>query len=196
MGDLQEYERVPLIEMRERIVTQLKLNYAHDNLDDVEFEKRVEAAHAATSKRELIEVIRDLPKFEEQSPEEDDRSPIRINRGRVQETDTMAAILGGTERKGVWRPARRSNIIAVMGGVDLDFSEAELPPGETVVSIFAVMGGCDIYVPEELNVEVQGIPILGGIENHAKGGSGGTGPLLRIKAFVLMGGVDIKVKRR
>ncbi len=80
-----------------------------------------------------------------------------------------------------------------MGGVELDFTEAELPPGLTELNIFAVMGGCDIKVPAGLDVEVTGVPILGGVENNSRGNTGSGGPLLRIRAFVVMGGVEVKV---
>ena len=194
MGDLQEYERTPLNEVREKIIAQLKLNFAHDNINDVEFEHRVEAVHAATSKMELIQIVRDLPKFQDEQSSAADTSPVRINRGRVQETDTMVAILGGTERKGVWRPARKTTMFAFMGGMELDFTEAELPPGVTEISVFAMMGGCDIRVPPGLHVEVRGIPILGGIENNSRGVGDNPGePVLRIKAVVFMGGVEINV---
>lgn len=196
MGDLQEYDRVPLVEMREQIMTQLKLNYAHDNIDETEFERRIEVVHAAVSKLQLLEIVRDLPKFDDETQKPEETSLVKINRGRVQETDTMVAILSGSDRKGVWRPAKKTNAITLMGGLELDFREAEMPPGETEISLVAIMGGCDIIVPPDLNVEVRSLPILGGVDNHARGNSGLDGPTLRINAFVLMGGVDIKVKER
>lgn len=196
MGDLQEYERVPLIEMRERIVTQLKLNYAHDNLDEAEFERLLDEAHAATSKKALIEVVQGLPNLEEKGQEpKPSNSPVALNEGRVQEQDTLVAILGGNERKGIWRPARRTNMLAVLGGIELDYSEAEFPPGVSEITIFTVMGGVELKVPEELNVEVQAIPILGGVENQARSGEPNS-PTLRIKAVAVFGGVEIKTSKK
>ncbi len=98
MRDLQEYDHISLIEARERVVNQLKLNYAHDNIDEKELERLIEAAHAAGGKHELMEIIRDLPRFddEERAAEANDAPPVRLNRGRVSEHDTMIAILGGT----------------------------------------------------------------------------------------------------
>jgi hypothetical protein len=195
MGDLQEYDRMPLVEMRERIMTQLKLNFAHDNIDEAEFERRIDAVAEASSKRELAELVRDLPVLEDSESPDESTSPVKLNRGRVQESDAMFAILGGTDRKGVWRPARKTSVVAFMGGIDLDFTQAEMVPGTTEISIFTLMGGVDIKVPPELDVEVTGIPILGGIDNHSRGNTG-TGPLLRVKVLAIMGGVDIKVAKK
>ncbi len=195
MGELQEYDRMSIIEMREKIVGQLKLNFAHDNLDDTELENLLEQAHSATSKLQLIAVVQNLPHLEENPTERLPESSIKLNHGRIQEQDNMVAILSGNERKGVWRPARRTNLTAVLGGIDLDYTEAEFPPGTTDITIFAFFGGVELKVPEDLNVEVQAVPILGGIENHAKGGDEG-GPLLRIKAIAVFGGVEIKTDKK
>jgi len=194
MGDLQEYERVPLIEMRERIINQLKLNFAHDNLNEAEFERRVESAHAATSKLELVEVVRGLPRYDESTGIPAERNSVVINHGRVEESDTMVAIFSGVDRKGVWRPARRTTMVAIMGGLELDYTEAEFPPGVTEIKIFACMGGCELTVPPDLTVEVKGIPIFGGIDNGSKGTGGD--PTLRITAVAVMGGVEIKTSSR
>ena len=170
MGDLQEYDRMPIVEMREKIVGQLKLNFAHDNLDESEFENLLEQAHSATSKLQLIAVVQNLPYIEENPTETPPETSIKLNQGRIQEQDTMVAILGGNERKGIWRPARRTNMAAVLGGIDLDYTEAEFPPGVTEITAFAFFGGIELKVPDDLNVEVQAVPILGGVDNQARGG--------------------------
>ena len=194
MGDLQEYERVPLIEMRERIISQLKLNFAHDNLNEAEFERRVEIAHAATSKLELVEVVSGLPRYDESSGIPAERNSVVTNQGRVEESDTMVAIFSGVDRKGVWRPARHTTMVAIMGGLELDYTEAEFPPGVTEIKIFACMGGCELTVPPDLTVEVKAIPIFGGVDNRSKGT--GADPTLRITAVAVMGGVEIKTSSR
>ena len=46
--------------------------------------------------------------------------------------------------------------IAVMGGVELDFSTAQLSGMETVINVTAIMGGVDITVPAGMTVKVNG----------------------------------------
>ncbi len=203
MNELQEYDpeydRMNIIEVRERVLDQLQRNYVHDNILEEEFEKRIDQAHEAKTKKELLALVADLPVLRDEETRSDVSEysgSIAINRGQVRESDTLIAILSGSDRKGIWRPARRTNIVAFMGGAELDFSRAELPPGVTEVNVFAMMGGVDVFVPPELNVEVHGFPIMGGIDNKSEGTRDGSGPVLKIKAFVLMGGIDIKVKRR
>ena len=83
-----------------------------------------------------------------------------------------------------------------MGGLDLDFREALMPPGTSVINIFCMMGGVDIKVPPGLRVENRGFAIMGGFEDNVDESEESAGPKLVIRGFVFMGGVDVKVKER
>jgi hypothetical protein len=109
----------------------------------------------------------------------------------------VIAVLGGTGRKGRWSPARNNFVISVMGGAELDFREAILPPGVTEVQIYTVWGGVEIVVPPDLHVESHGFALMGGFEHAAEGAvaPGPGAPTLRITGFAVMGGVDISVRR-
>ncbi len=73
----------------------------------------------------------------------------------------MVAVMGGAERKGRWRPARRTNVVTVMGGAELDLREAELAD-EVVITAVTVMGGIGIVVPEGVSVDLGGFALMGG----------------------------------
>ena len=83
-----------------------------------------------------------------------------------------------------------------MGGIDLDFSEAVLPPGVTDVEFLCFMGGLDIIVPEGINVEVKGLPIMAGIDKKVSDEHYPGRPTLRIHGIAVMAGVDIKYPKR
>jgi hypothetical protein len=89
------------------------------------------------------------------------------------------------------------NVINIMGGSDLDFNDAEFAGDVVTVTVFSLMGGASIRVPEGLNVEVSNFAIMGGndadigVERPDPGG-----PTLRIKLISIMGGSDIKRGRK
>ena len=83
-----------------------------------------------------------------------------------------------------------------MGGVDLDLSEAFLPPEGLTIDIVTMMGGVDIIVPDGVNAEVNGIPVLGGFDNKTGGRRMPGAPTLRVRGLAVMGGVDVKTKKR
>ena len=108
----------------------------------------------------------------------------------------MVAALGGVERKGRWIPARQNYAVAVMGGLSLDFREALLPPGETEVWIFTLMGGAEVVVPPGLTVESDGVAIMGSFEHREDVSvrEDPAAPILRLKGLSLMGGVEVSVR--
>lgn len=71
------------------------------------------------------------------------------------------AVMSGTRRRGRWLPAPRHTGVAFMGGFSLDFRDAELPPGTTEVRLYVMWGGMDVIVPPDLDVEVDGVAIMG-----------------------------------
>jgi hypothetical protein len=107
----------------------------------------------------------------------------------------VVAIMSGTERKRVWTPARNLDVVAFMGGVELDFREARFAEGVTQVNILAMMGGVEIVVPPGLRVECSGVGIMGGFESLSQGDPDDATPLLRITGLAIMGGVEISQRR-
>jgi hypothetical protein len=111
------------------------------------------------------------------------------------EVRSTIAVLGGDDRRGRWRPARRSVAVAVMGGVDLDLREASLPPDVLEITAVAVMGGIEITVPEGVAVELHGLSLLGGRSVRTADVPLRSGaPVIRVRGYALMGGIDIRTK--
>ncbi len=109
--------------------------------------------------------------------------------------ESVVAILGGAARKGNWEPPARLRVLAVMGGVELDFREADLYEGETVVDILTIMGGVSIIVPPDIDVETGGLGLMGGFSSFSNRADEAGAPKLRIQGTAIMGGVDIKLKK-
>lgn len=106
---------------------------------------------------------------------------------------SMVAVLGGNHRRIVSTAFQRAEVTAFMGGGKLDLRDATMAPGGAVIDVFAVMGGFEILVPPTWIVDVEGTPFMGGFDDKTQlSGAPGSGPHLKIRGFVMMGGVDIK----
>lgn len=203
--------QVGLKQHRERTIQALCDHFAHDHLDVEAFEARLDLAHRSSAAADLDALLTDLPALPRPAPARS-MNPTRLvgdpdyardvveRSGRavreaVRDTRTLVAMLGGVERRGEWTPARKNVILAVMGGAELDFRDVHFPPGETEVFVLALMGGVEIIVPPGLNVDSNGIAIMGGF-GHASppGGRNPDAPTLRVHGLCLMGGVDIQTR--
>ena len=122
------------------------------------------------------------------------RLPVRPGEGGAR---WLVAIMGGTERKGHWRVASRATLVNFMGGSDLDLNDAELSAQRTELSVYSIMGGSEIRVPEGLNVEVSEFALMGGngVDVGAARPDPG-GPTLHVRLISIMGGTDMKRGRR
>lgn len=81
------------------------------------------------------------------------------------ESQSLFAFLSSVGRAGSWAPADRIDALALMGEVKLDFCEAELPPSGIVeIRTMAVMGSIKLHVPRDADVELEGMPLLGGFK--------------------------------
>jgi hypothetical protein len=173
---------------RERAVATLRSGAEYGRLTFDELAQRTELAYEATTAAELERLVADLPQA---AAEADVGRPASGKRRRWN-----IAVVGGCDRKGRWRPAARSVALAVLGGVDLDLRDAIIEGDELVLTAVAVLGGINIIVPEGVEVQVSGFAVLGG-NDHDEGTAPVRpgGPVIRVRAYSVLGGVDIEAKR-
>lgn len=117
------------------------------------------------------------------------------------------AIMGAIEKKTQPWVLQSSSFVAFWGGIDLDLTLAEIPDGETIIDLTAIMGGINIIIPSDINIECQGTTILGGLEllDKSTGGilastsslqtsSHNTNKSVKFYSRAIMGGIEIKQK--
>ena len=106
------------------------------------------------------------------------------------------AVMGGGERIVRDPDFRGGEVTAILGGFEIDLRQAGMMRDSAEIEIFTLWGGVDLKVPEDWNVVVQGVPILGGFSNTARSGSvtatGAPRKTLVVNGTVIMGGVEIK----
>ncbi|MBT8462955.1 MAG: DUF1707 domain-containing protein [Gemmatimonadetes bacterium] len=196
MSDDSSRQLVPLKREREHTVKILIDQYAADNLTVDEFESRLDTAYVATTREQLEALLSGLPVVTDSSAQEAAPPIARARADQVKDTGIQIAIMGGSERKGAWTPPRKLYSLAMMGGAGLDFREARMPPGETVVNVLAVMGGVEVIVPPGLAVETHGMGLMGGFEAVDQAGDyvDPDAPRLVIRGMAIMGGVEVTVR--
>jgi hypothetical protein len=86
-------------------------------------------------------------------------------------------------------------VVNVMGGADLDLREAVLDGPEVEITVYSIMGGSTITVPEGVHVELDGFALLGGNDLRISDRDPPPGaPVVRVRAWSLMGGTDVRTR--
>lgn len=190
--------RPPAPERRDQVMDLLTQYFTAGRIELEDLERRMEIAARADSDAALDTALSGLRDTSARREEPDRAVPAPMGPDRPKGKKTSLAFMSGMNRRGRWFPAQRHVGAALMGGIVLDFREAELEPGTTEVSLWVMWGGVEIVVPPDLDVEVEGFAVMGGLRELSQHPA----PLeaqtrrLRVRARVLMGGVDVKVRAR
>lgn len=188
---------------RERVAKVLHDSMAEGRLTVAELEERLSSVYAAKTIGELEPVLSDLPVDLQDlapgahpAPVPGFQPPDRRIGGRPVSHNAVA-VMSGVERHGAWVVPEKFNVVCVMGGAELDLTEAHFAAGEVTIQITAIMGGAEIRVPDDITVHVSGFGFMGAFvdEAHVTGAPGG--PVVRITGFAMMGGVAVqRAKKR
>jgi len=123
------------------------------------------------------------------------RNSTNRDKERVDSSDTIQAraLFGGFERRVSSRAFQGGIIEALFGGVEIDLSKSELSPEGAHLDISAIFGGVEIRIPEDWKVNLNGIPIFGGIDAKTQIPTGTEGEaVMECKCLVIFGGIEIK----
>jgi Domain of unknown function (DUF1707)/Cell wall-active antibiotics response 4TMS YvqF len=182
---------------RDAAATVINNALAEGRLTAEEHSDRLDTIYSAKTQAELVPVLDDLPSAG--SAAAPVSSPPASDVARQGRGGRIIAIFSGASRKGGWHAEPVMEILAVFGGVDLDFREAVLPGQEVVLRATAILGGVDVIVPPEMRVvDGGGVAILGGreIAGTSVESSGTDAPVLRIEGTCVLGGINVKRKAR
>lgn len=168
---------------RDRIVTALREHVVEGRLTLDEFSERVGLALEAKTRGDLDHVMVDLPV---PAPAEPGTPARKVQRWHV-------AIMSGHSTKGRWRIGGKTNVVAVMGGCDMDLRRAEIDGPEVEITAVAFWGGVKIIVPEGFDVELRGFSFMGGRTMRLRDVPRVPGsPRIVVRAFSCMAGIEIR----
>lgn len=169
---------------REAVVSRLRTAAGEGRLALDELADRLDRALAAVTRADLEPLTADLP--EQPALEPSAAKPRRW----------IVGIMGGGDHRGRWRIASRCTVVNLMGGADLDLTNAIVQGSETEIQVFSLMGGSDIVVPDGVHVELSGFAFMGAndlrLGDTSRPAPGA--PVVRVRAYSIMGGTDVKLR--
>lgn len=107
----------------------------------------------------------------------------------------LVHIFSGGERQIVSENFKGGKVTAVFGGSEIDLTKARLAPGVYELELACVFGGTTIIVPDDWNVKIEVVPVLGGFTDGRKLHPGRTIDMSRqlvIKGAIVFGGGELK----
>ncbi len=172
---------------RDRTVEVLRTYCGEGVLTLDEFSDRVGLVFAANTKAELELVTADLPSLQGQPVPDAQRRKVSRN---------VVGVMSAARRRGRWRPGEELNAFALMGSCEIDLRQAEIDGGAVTINATSIMGAIDIIVPDGIEVDLDEFHLMGAVETRLSNVPRVPGsPVVRIKAFALMGSVVVRTKK-
>ena len=102
------------------------------------------------------------------------------------------AVMAGNVRSLGAQDFASGDVVAVMGGCEVDLAYATLRQGEAVLDVLAFWGGIEVRVPAGWQVENRVAGILGGVDDTTTAPADPNAPRLILRGSVIMGGLEVK----
>jgi len=145
-----------------------------------EFSQRMDRATTAKTRAELDRLVADLP-----------ATPATAGSAVAGQSSWHISPIGGLSVSGPWRMERSVIVVSLIGGADLDLSQAQLAAPEVTLTKVSLVGGVSIGVPPGIRVNTSGFSLLGGTSVDSGPEPGPGAPTVHIRAFSLLGGTRI-----
>ncbi|MGB7595896.1 MAG: DUF5668 domain-containing protein [Erysipelotrichaceae bacterium] len=127
------------------------------------------------------------------------KDPIHINVGNdykssnanTSSRQNYTGFLSGINEHVVDDAFTSCEVTALLGGAEMDFRDVKFAGSEATLTLNAIFGGIECYVPKDVRIVASGTPMLGGFENHCV--SDPSSPkTLYIRYTAMFGAVEIK----
>lgn len=102
------------------------------------------------------------------------------------------APIGGIRREGAWRFDRNIVALSIIGGANLDLTDATIAEEPPTITKISLIGGCDIVATPDISVQVQSLSLLGGNDQDFTDSPPANAPVVRVRSFSLIGGVKVR----
>jgi hypothetical protein len=87
----------------------------------------------------------------------------------------------------------RTTLVTLIGGLDLDLTQADVPPAGSTITKVSLIGGARVVVGPDVRVEVGGFSLIGGRDVERVREVTATAPVVRIRAWSIIGGTRVRV---
>lgn len=109
-----------------------------------------------------------------------------------QNTIKNFSLFGGNNIRSNTENFEGGEVTAIFGGAEIDLRNVTINK-DAHLEIICIFGGVTVIVPENINIEISGVPIFGGWENKTRPPSKRSDlPILYIKCYPIFGGAEIK----
>lgn len=176
---------------REHVLNLLQEALSRGMLDPAEFDERAGRAQAARIRRELNELVVDLP------VRASGVSPMADSVVNTSDAVELRGWFSSLKRRGDWVVPRKLVLRSRMGSVELDFTEAHIAHDVVDIELDLTGGSVELRLPEGASASMDLVDVIAGrAEDHRKNATRNGRPHFQLTGQVRWGSLEIRGPRR
>jgi predicted membrane protein len=122
------------------------------------------------------------------------KEPFDNTAATAEDSDTIdiTAVFAGVKRKILSKNFKGGDIVAVMGGCELDLTQADFQQ-KVMLDMFAMFGGIKLIVPPGWNVQSEVVAVFGGVDDKRPiAPNYDPAKVIFLEGTCMFGGIEIK----
>ncbi len=114
----------------------------------------------------------------------------------IRERGGILSVFSAQERRGDWEVPRYFRVATVCANTELDFREARIAAGETVIEVFCLFGNVELFFPPGVRIDNSGDALAGSFVIHTDPTviPPHDAPVIRIKGTAYFANVEAHVR--
>lgn len=186
----------PLKNIREEVIDQLVMNYAHQEITLEAFESRLDLAMDTEDRSVLMEQVADLDlktdnQYQKTKAEKLSKDKYYFYDGHHEKITT---VLSSSVQNGPWITGEKISVTSVLSDCTLDFTDAIFNFPVVHINMFSLLTHDTIYVPEGVRVVCKTANFLSSVNSKVFGSTDENAQTIIIHGKTILSAMDIKIR--
>jgi hypothetical protein len=188
----------PLKKIREEVIDQLVMNYAHQEITLVAFENRLDLAIDTDDRSVLLAQVADLDlaidnEYQQRKAEKLSKDERFFDTDFANHEKIVKVLSSGTQN-GPWVVSEKMSVTSILSDFTLDFTDAIFNAPVVHIKMFSLLTSDIIYVPEGIRVVCKVSSFLGSINNREFGSADENAQTIVIHGNSILSSIDIRLR--
>lgn len=188
----------PLKNIREEVIDQLVMNYAHQEITLEAFENRLDLAMDTEDRSVLLEQVADLDLKTDNQYQKTKADKLSRDKhyfdNDSDDHEKIVRILSSSVQNGPWITGEKISVTSILSDFTLDFTEAVFNFPVVHIRMFSLLTSDTIYVPEGVRVIYKASSYLSSINTRVFGSTDENARTIVIHGNCILSRMDIKIR--
>jgi len=186
----------PLKNIREEVIDQLVMNYAHQEITLEAFEKRLDMAMDTADRSVLMEQVADLDLKTDNQYQKTKAEKLSKNQNYFDDDnhEKITRILSSSVQNGPWVTGEKISVTSILSDFTLDFTDAIFNFPVVHINMFSLLTHDTIYVPEGVRVVCKTSNFMSSVNSKVFGSTDENAQTIVIHGKTILSAMDIKIR--